>query len=69
MKIVVFVDGGNVQEVYAPVRDAEHIDVVLVDFDNLKESHSRDERDAILERETDGLTATFVTAPSESEAA
>ena len=53
MKIVIFVEGGNVQFVYST---DETVDVKLVDFDNLRaEKKNREERIRILEEETRDL--------------
>jgi len=52
-RVVVFVDGGNVQEVYS---NDLGIDVEIVDFDNLEaEGKWSDERHEILDRATEGL--------------
>lgn len=36
MRIVIEVEGGCVQAVYAPMVEAESLDVILVDWDNIK---------------------------------
>jgi hypothetical protein len=55
IKVVVFVDGGTVQEIYASMPDSE-IDIELVDGDNLEaEGKSDAEIEAILSEATEFL--------------
>jgi hypothetical protein len=55
IKVVVFVDGGNVQEVYASLPDSE-IGIEVIDGDNLEaEGKSNAEIKAILSEATDLL--------------
>lgn len=57
IKIVIFVDGGNVQGVYST---KSNIDVELVDFDNLRaEGKDEDERYRILGDTTKDLHGIF----------
>lgn len=59
MKIVVVIEGGVLQNVYA---DSEPVEVVLVDFDNLKfDNLKREGKDAdkILEKAIDGLSSVY----------
>lgn len=53
-KIVVHVDGGNVQDVYTNIQDAQ---IVVVDFDNLTdgEGFNNDEAEQILDTAREGL--------------
>ena len=58
-KVVVFVDGGNVQAVYAPKGSISKL--CIVDFDNLRAMGKNGaERDAILTQAKEGL-AEFLT--------
>jgi len=55
-KIVVFVEGGNVQSIYS----TRPVEVEVVDFDNLKEQGLDSEaRNAELDRATAGMTEAF----------
>lgn len=59
-KIVVYVDGGNVQAIYTNDESFEHVEVVLVDFDNLvAEGKTQIERKTILENAKKGMTEVF----------
>ncbi len=50
-KIVIHVDGGVVQGVWS---DGE-LGVRIIDEDDLRESHTRDDREAVLEEATAGM--------------
>lgn len=57
MKIVIYVDGGNVQGVYST---KETVEVELVDFDNLRaDGKDYEERDRILDEARRGLHGIF----------
>ncbi len=58
-KVVVIVDGGNVQSVYAN----HDINVVIIDHDNLRENFSRDAREMIEDTEVNDLAEMMDTEP------
>ena len=66
-RIVIYVSGGIVQEVYASKPDS--LRVTVVDDDNLKEHFDRSEREMIFDQETAGLRDVFVHVPSQQEEA
>ena len=51
-KVVIIVEGGNVQAVYSDNPDAE---VVIVDHDNLRENLSKEQRQKVEDEATEGL--------------
>ena len=52
-KITIYVEGGVVQEVYSSTPAG----ITLIDFDNIREDHTRLEAEIILDEATKGLTA------------
>jgi hypothetical protein len=59
-KVVIVVEGGNVQTIYTARAD---IEVVVIDHDNLRETLTKSQRDELEEREAAGLTPIAGTYP------
>jgi hypothetical protein len=64
MKLVIHVDGGNVQGVYVDTSKRGSTTAVVVDADNLEtEGYSKDQIDDILSNETEGCTELALSDP------
>ena len=61
-KVVIVVEGGNVQSIFATSEDVE---VVIIDHDNLRETLLKHQRTELEERETAGLTPIAGTYPDQ----
>jgi formylmethanofuran dehydrogenase subunit E len=61
-KIVIHIEGGNIQAVYT--NEPDNPEIRVVDFDNLEETYDRDDRYTILENETDGLSEAEILEPT-----